>query len=1333
MSVAFRAARIERAEPGRSVCDFAQSGPEPHALSVRGVVKSQLAAAVCLTISAAKGCAVSVTRLAQQRLRGTSALQAAATAPSSPKKGLEYAREVASGGEGILRPPLCSCRMSLTAWLVVLVAILVPGCGRTETTDPADPHAGLKSEEHASFDEFCRDVVPILEARCAVNCHGVSPDRFAEFTNNPDHAGFFYFPINPATGKISGHDGLLDAWRTSRGVEGDHAEHGSAVVTRIDYQESPEFSPLIRVPLADQLGGLPHRGLDVFYTTDDPDYVALRQWIETEISRRPGETPTVRPREQFFRDRVLPVVANNGCLIASCHGPHAFNDLKLQLPLPSPDGRLDPRRDFSSRMVSANRKQMLGEKSRFANLGGDLRLSRLLVKNLPISKGGVHQRGGNNQFFESYDDPDVKIILEWLGLERTALISQLTSRGKVVPAEDVGRLQGIVFIRGPRHQPRGFFEFDTFWPGSDVFFLPFGEDGSPSSKEPRNLTAHLHQDGPVEIQSVDVRYDGRAIAFSMRREADRGFRIFELALDEALNARDESIRQISFGPDRLPDGTLVHHVDALYTPGPNDSAGTVLDDVAVCFASNAAGQYAASEPFGLLGEADHGVSNGTETELVDAQRTEAAGTFDGRRLYVVDGPNRGEWRTIVRHERDPESVVGARLVLDAPLPFPIDRRTVYEIEQQRAANLPSYDIWRVVPGRRSAASSNSLAGQDTPSGNDTQRRMTFTSAQERRPTMRTTGEVMFTSVRNVGYQADRPVFNGAIFRVMAGGFDYHIHGNNRSRYSIVTDSRELPQGLEARLAVDPRNRWNGGLLLLVDHGFGINVEPENPVDNIPLSAQGDVLGQPLQSSARRYLHGQRPFFSETGSQAVTLTGESPGGSFRDAIPLPDGTLLVSHVSDPLDHLDENADPNWDLYRLRFAGSLQTEDALGVGPIDLQLIKRASTSDMAEYSPRAVIVRLKEKPETHQKFAVRHSDQKPERQDGVLRMPPDTPGEIECYDYPLLQSFLTHFAPVGARDFHVKTAGLPDGVSDFQHRHQFVRILMQVPPGRSELEPLELSGDGADPFATSVSLGIHTRRVIVAEIPLELDGTFYAEVPTGVPLLVQGLNQQRMALHSMNRWFYVQPGEKLTFSIPRRIFPATCAGCHGALTGNSADALGPADVVSAASRVMATWDPISGRRRQPYGYGNTPADYLSIDFRHDVQPILDRRCVSCHSDAEERSAGLDLRGTPTANYTVSYESLHRLADPRSGQQTAKKYINEREAMAIESFLIEKLMGKELDAPQILSTPGTPHPVTGPLSDEELLTLIRWIDLGATFAGGHSSLKDRQTSPQERGLD
>ncbi len=1193
--------------------------------------------------------------------------------------------------------------------ITVAATVLIAGCEMAFRQPESSPNAvALETSELESFRQFCDTVVPVLESRCAVKCHGVSPTDFAEFSHSADHAGFFYFPIDPGTGQIpSDQDSLIETFLVTRGATEGGDGHGGGS-SRIDYGEESVFSPLLRSPLAVGLGGTPHRGLDVFYTSDDPDFLALQDWVETELTLRPVEKHVPPPEEVFFRDNVLPLLVRNGCFINSCHGPHVFNDLKFALPLPSRDGKFDPKRDFSTKAVTANRMNMLGDKSRFANLGGDLRLSRLLVKNLPLSMGGVHQRGGNIQFFDSYDDPDVKIILRWLEMEKSALAAKLRSDDKPVLAGDLGRLQGVAFIRGPRHQPRKFFEIDQFWPGSDIFLRHMTADESieTARSEPVNLTARFHPDGPAEIQSFDVRYDGKAIVFSMRTDSETGFRLYELLLDDHSNYVEGSFRRISFFDDRRDDNMLVHCVDPIYIPGPNDDDAVVLDDVAIAFTSNVAGEFAPSEAYALLGEAD----DGDATTIIDVQRTEAPGTFDGRRISFVDGPNKGEWRTIKRHLQDEASVVGAKFELDRPLPNVVDRRTVYTIEQLEASNLPAFDVWRCVPSKQ---------GYAYDSFHKTVRRMTFTSAQERRLSMRTTGEVMFTSVRNVGFQADRPVFNGAIFRVMAGGFDYHIQGGNRSRYPLFIDSRELPQGLEIRLCLDPRNLWGGGALMLADHGFGVHIEPENPVDNIPVSHDDDVLGEPLRSSSRRYLPALLPFFSETGKRAITATGQSPGGSLRDAFPLPDGSILVSRVSEGLDHLDDKADPNWDICLLQFKNALQDEhDIHKVGPVKFVNVAGVSTPESSEYFPRPIIVRLKEKARTHQKFAPRTDGEKAKWVDGVQRMPDHLMAELECYDYPLLQSFLTHFAPVGSRDFRVGAEGPVSGEADPDRTFRYVRIIAQVPPNKEETQLAKLSSGDSDPFATPVSQGVHARKQIVTEVPLESDGTFYAEIPPETPLIVQGLNHHKMALHSMNRWFYVQPGEKLTFSIPRKIFPATCTGCHGSLTGNPQHVLGPPDVVSSASRVMATWDIATNRRRRPYNSDSKKSEYLTVDYRRDVQPILDQHCISCHDGSGPKAAGLDLRGTPTEHYTVSYETLHMLRDPASGNHADKKFINEREALSVESYLIEKLLGRELEAPQELDTVGVHHPSTNGLSKEELLTLIRWIDLGATFIGGNN---------------
>ncbi|MCK6545720.1 hypothetical protein L6R52_07620 [Myxococcota bacterium] len=1110
----------------------------------------------------------------------------------------------------------------------------------------------------ASRDHFDQHVLPVFEERCGLGCHGIPADDYTRVMRHPDTLGYFYFPVDPRTGRVSSSEELRRmAFDVARGAWHDGGHEASTAIPRVDYQAAPEYSGLLLQPLAEELGGLTHGGVSVFSDVRDPGYQVLNTWLAIEIAAHREPPPTPSTARRYFRDEVVGVLERNGCFIASCHGANVFNDLKLVRPLPRSGADPSAPLRLSPRMLAANHAAVLGTVARLANLGGDLTRSRLIVKNLPIEVGGVHQRGGNIQFFSGYDDPDVQTLLTWMALEREELAQQLTSGGKPLPAGDLGRVRGVAFLRGPRHAPRRFFELEAFWPGTRLMLLP---DGA--------AAPHVVVDVPgAELQAFDVRYDARAIVFSMRTRADEGYRIYEVELDAGLRPRAGSLRRLSAGPEHLADGTPIHHIDPVYipewSPRPVPGLDTALDRVAIAFASNAAGTYAASEPFAWLGEAD----GGDTTSFADRQRTESPGTFDGRRVHFIDGGLERVTRRIVRHR------AGGRFELDRPLPTAPRLGTHYEIERRDARYLPAFDIWRFLPGKFA----------------ETATRMTFTNAQERRPTSRATGEVMFTSVRNRGYQAHKPIFNGAIYRAQAGGFDYHIQGGNRSRHLLYSDSRELPSGLEIRLALDPRNRWGGGALVLADHGFGVNIEPDNPVDHVAYTAGGE---EPSSSSVR-FLPTQHLLLPDTGPMAVTSSGDSPGGSFRDPYPMPDESLLVARTVRALDHASAHADPDWDVYELSFAGRrLQAADGKGPGKIIERRLDAASSAE-AETSPRPIVVRLKERSVTHQKFAARADGRAPAPVDGVLRYPPGEPGEIECYDFPLLQSFLETFAPVGPKDLR-------------EQELRFVRILRQLPSTKEDVAPVRVPGADVDPFARRVSVGIHERSEIVAEIPLEPDGSFYARVPSNVPLLVQGLDEGRRAIVAMARWFYVQPGEKLTFSIPRPVYTTRCSGCHGSLTGRPEDALGRPDLVTAASRVMSTWSRATGRRspdvQQP----------ITVDFRRDVQPILDRRCVSCHSGPTAPAP--DLRGESLGPYTVAYVALHTLETPGSGNFADKRWVDERQALASSSHLVEKLIGRELHSPRRLTTPGVAHATD--LEPAELLTLTRWIDLGATFLGG-----------------
>ena len=98
----------------------------------------------------------------------------------------------------------------------------------------------------------------------------------------------------------------------------------------------------------------------------------------------------------------------------------------------------------------------------------------------------------------------------------------------------------------------------------------------------------------------------------------------------------------------------------------------------------------------------------------------------------------------------------------------------------------------------------------------------------------------------------------------------------------------------------------------------------------------------------------------------------------------------------------------------------------------------------------------------------------------------------------------------------------------------------------------------------------------------------------------------------------------------------------------------------------------------------------ITYEKHIQPIIQKKCISCHSG-----------GNTSTNVDLS---------PGKGFNTLLQFVNYKEALAIKSALIEILYGKEFMAPQ-KKLDNVPHPSGDPLTEEELLTFIRWIDLGA----------------------
>lgn len=193
--------------------------------------------------------------------------------------------------------------------------------------------------------------------------------------------------------------------------------------------------------------------------------------------------------------------------------------------------------------------------------------------------------------------------------------------------------------------------------------------------------------------------------------------------------------------------------------------------------------------------------------------------------------------------------------------------------------------------------------------------------------------------------------------------------------------------------------------------------------------------------------------------------------------------------------------------------------------------------------------------------------------------------------------------------------------------------------------------------------------IIGEAPVEDDGSFSVYLPADTPFLCQLLDADGLAVVSMRSWTWIRRGAQYG-----------CMGCH------ENRELAPENRVTKALL------------RQPSNLTTPPGARRTVDFRHDVGPIIARSCAGCHGTSHP--TGLNLAdGAPEQVYArlVVGESSRGLPLVRPGY-------------ARESVLAWRVMGRRLDgAAEALR----PMPPRDRLADGELRAICEWIDLGAQF--------------------
>ena len=232
----------------------------------------------------------------------------------------------------------------------------------------------------------------------------------------------------------------------------------------------------------------------------------------------------------------------------------------------------------------------------------------------------------------------------------------------------------------------------------------------------------------------------------------------------------------------------------------------------------------------------------------------------------------------------------------------------------------------------------------------------------------------------------------------------------------------------------------------------------------------------------------------------------------------------------------------------------------------------------------------------------------------------------------------------------------------------VRVIEAVP--RTEDSPTD-----------SVDLGqASVARRLLGEAPVESDGSFHIDVPADLPVTLQLLDQDGLALASCD-WIWVKNREY-----------RGCIGCH------EDPELTPENrFVQAAGRPATQLTLPSDRRR-------------SVTFRQQVLPILQARCTECHGEA-----GGALPFGSLADEAGARRAYEGLLTQQAGGDSARGPLVDS-GSARTSRLIWRLFGRDTSQRSDRGAPEM-HPIPSDhanlLSDEERRVFVEWIDLGAQW--------------------
>jgi hypothetical protein len=258
---------------------------------------------------------------------------------------------------------------------------------------------------------------------------------------------------------------------------------------------------------------------------------------------------------------------------------------------------------------------------------------------------------------------------------------------------------------------------------------------------------------------------------------------------------------------------------------------------------------------------------------------------------------------------------------------------------------------------------------------------------------------------------------------------------------------------------------------------------------------------------------------------------------------------------------------------------------------------------------------------------------------------------------------------------------PDLTLDIVRR---IRVLEGLAEGRHGMNS-NLS-DSSRPGPSSESPFIAKR--LLGEVPVETDGSVFVEVPANIPIQLQLLDSDGMALRTCG-WIWVKNRE-----------PRGCIGCH-----EDGELAPPNRLVSAVEK-------------PPYNLTLPPHRRRTVDFRRDVFPLVSSKCspAACHASEGSGPVLIEPGGTPDEEAARLYQRLMTPSSETGESGLSGKFVHPGRART--SPLVWHIMGRNTSRPwdktsKSVATPPMPFASTSNMSPLEKRVIIEWIDMGARW--------------------